>query len=764
MEIPAGVHRQLAVLAREQGVTLFMVVQAGLAVLLSKLGAGDDIPVGTVVAGRTDTALDDLVGFFVNTLVLRTDLSGDPEFTEVLGRVREFWLGALEHQDVPFERLVDELAPDRSLARHPLFQALLTMQNNAPGAADLTGARTSRIDAGTGMARFDLDVLLGEARGGPGGPGGPGGLRGRLMAAADLFDEGTAHAMAARFAAVLAAVAADPRIRPRQADILDPAERAQILREWNDTATPVPDGSIAELFAAQAGQVPDAIAVCCGDACVSYGHLLERAARLAGYLRAAGAGPETVVGLCLDRGAEMVTAVVGAWLAGAAYLPLDPDYPAERLAFMLADSGAGLVVTRGGLPAGLPAVPAVDLSDPEVVAAVAAARPVPMAPVAAGRLAYVIYTSGSTGQPKGVAVTHAGIPSFTAAELERFAVTAGSRVLQLASPGFDASVLELCMAFAAGAILVIAPPGPLAGAALAAVLREDRISHALIVPSVLASLEGADLPDFRVLIVGGEACDVELAARWSAGRRMVNAYGPTELTVMMATSGPLDGASTPPIGTPIANTRVFVLDEWLGPVPAGVTGELYAAGAGLARGYLRRAGLTAERFTACPFGPAGERMYRTGDLAKWTPDGVLVFAGRADEQVKIRGFRIEPGEIEAVLASCPGVAQAAVIAREDTPGDKRLAGYVVPVGDQDQDALAVAVREHAAAQLPGYMVPAAIVVLAALPLNLSGKLDRKALPAPEYTAGPAREPATVARGAALRGVRRRARRGASRPR
>jgi amino acid adenylation domain-containing protein len=773
LEIPAGVHAGLAVLAREQGVTMFMAIQAALAVLLSKLGAGDDIPVGTPVTGRTDEALDDLIGFFVNTLMLRADVSGDPEFAVLLGRVRQFWLGALDHQDVPFERLVDDLAPDRSLARHPLFQVTLALQDDTPLSAGLAGVRASFIPVGTAAARFDLSVNLGEIRDADGRPGG---LRGRLTAAADLFDEGTAAAIAARFLRVVAAVAADPSARLSTVPMLDSAERAQLVTGWNDTAAQVPGGSMPELIAARAVVAPDAAAVCCGDAYVSYRELLERAGRLGGYLRAAGAGPETVVGLCLDRGVDLVTAVVGTWLAGAAYLPLDPAYPADRLAFMLADSRAAVVAGTSAAVENLPAgrLPVIELDDRRTVAAMAGAPPVPVWRPAAGELAYVIYTSGSTGTPKGVGVTHGGLPSFAAAEVDRFAGVPGCRVLQLASAGFDASVLELCLAFASGGTLVVPRPGPLAGPELAAVLRAQAITHALIVPSVLAGVPADELPAFGVLVVGGEACDGELAARWAPGRRMVNAYGPTESTVMIATSGPLDGTGIPPIGTPVVNTRAFVLDEWLGPVPAGTVGELYAAGAGLARGYLGRPGLTAERFVACPFGAGGERMYRTGDLARWTPGGQLVFAGRADEQVKVRGFRIEPGEIAAVLAGHPQVAQAAVIAREDTPGDQRLTAYVVPVGlalDGEGDgtadaagtadgyaatdgntaangdghaALAAAVREHAAARLPGHMVPAAVVVLDALPVTSAGKLNRAALPVPGITPALAgRAPATV---------------------
>jgi hypothetical protein len=423
LEIPAAVHAQLAALAREQGVTLFMVVQAALAVLLSKLGAGDDIPVGTGVAGRTDEALDDLVGFFINTLVLRTDVSGDPGFSAVLGRVREFWLGALDHQDVPFDRLVEDLAPDRSLTRHPLVQVMLTMQANAPTTAGLPGVQTSAVPAGTGAARFDLDIALAVTRDAEDQPGG---LRGRLLAAADLFDEGTARGITGRFARVLAAVAADPAARLRAVQVLDETERTQVVRGWNDTSSDASvasmaglfdlDITVAELFAARAARIPDAIAVSCGDASVSYGELDAQANRLAGYLRQVGAGPEQVVGLCLERGPDMITAMLATWKAGAAYLPLDPTYPVERLRFMLADSGAGVVVARGGLPGGLGAGAVADLANPRVAAVVATMPPAaPPGGGAASGLAYVIYTSGSTGTPKAVAVAHGAVANLAVA-------------------------------------------------------------------------------------------------------------------------------------------------------------------------------------------------------------------------------------------------------------------------------------------------------------------------------------------------------------
>jgi amino acid adenylation domain-containing protein len=759
VHVPADVHQELAALARSAGATMFMVVQAGLAVLLSRLGAGEDVPVGAAVAGRVDVALDELVGFFVNTLVLRTDVSGDPSFTELLGRVRECGLGALDHQDVPFERLVEVLAPARSLARSPLFQVMLTVQNNAPATLDLPGLRAGGLPSGTGAAaRFDLDLSVTETTDADGTPAG---LRGTVTVAADLFDPATAGSIAGRLARVLAAVAADPLVPLHAVGVLDGAERQQVVTGWNDTAAAVPAaGGVGELIGAWAAEGPDVVAVACGGVWLTYGELERRAGALAGRLRGAGAGPEQVVGLCLDRGVEMVAAMVAVWKAGAAYLPLDPGYPAGRLAFMLADSRAALLVSRrqmgvaGELAAWeLPAAGVVWLDDPvaepaaPVVPADAGAR--------AGQLAYVIYTSGSTGQPKGVAVGHGSVVNLVSALGPVLGAGPGVRVLQFASFSFDASVLDVAAVLAAGGTLVVATGAQRAEPALlAGLIAGAGVTAASVVPSLLGVLDPAGVPGLSTVLSGAELLTATEAARWAAGRRLVNTYGPTEATVMVTTVPvDVDGASgqAPPVGSPVANTRMYVLDQWLGPVPAGVAAELYVAGAGLARGYAGRPALTGERFVACPFGAGGERMYRTGDLAKWTPAGQLVYAGRADDQVTIRGFRIEPGEIEATLAACPGVAQAVVTARQDTPGDRRLAAYVIPAdGGAGDDAvaagaeLAKTVREFAAQRLPGYMVPTAVMVLDALPLTPSGKIDRKTLPAPEIVARPARrQPATA---------------------
>jgi nonribosomal peptide synthetase DhbF len=529
---------------------------------------------------------------------------------------------------------------------------------------------------------------------------------------------------------------------------LTSAEVGRLVAGWNETARHVPPLTLAGLFEAQAARTPGAVALACGDAVLSYAELDERAGRLARYLTSLGAGPGQLVAVAMRKSAEVFVAWLGAAKAGAAFLPVDLGYPAERLEFMLADARPDLVVTTMAVASSLPGAagdgpPRVVLDDPVLVRELARQEPGAAGPRAGlGQAAYVIYTSGSTGRPKGTVVTHRGLASLAGSMASAFGIGPGSRVLQLASLGFDAAVMEVLMAWPAGAALVVPEQGPLAGEALARTLDEVAVSHALIVPSVLATIPAGSVRGLDCLIVGGEACPERLVTQWSPGRRMVNAYGPTEVTIAATLSGPLSGSVTPPIGRPVWNTRVFVLDEKLNPVPPGAAGELYVAGAGLARGYLNRPGLSAERFVACPWGVAGERMYRTGDLVRWTSDtsGELEYLGRSDDQVKVRGFRIELGEVESALAAQEGVAQAAATVREDKPGDKRLVGYVVPApGAMLQPA---ALREACARMLPGYMVPAVIMVLDALPLSPAGKLDRRALPAPEYAAGGGRAPAT----------------------
>src|SRR5512142_223191 len=640
VNVDAGLHRALVTLARGVRVSMFMVLQAGFAALLSRLGAGVDIPIGAPIAGRTDDAADDLVGMFVNTLVLRTDVSGDPSFRQLLDRVRDTDLGAYQHQDVPFERLVELLNPTRSLGRHPLFQVMLVLQQTTDAAVDFPGLTVTAEPVAAGSAKFDLTLGLAEHRSADGQPAG---MTGVLEYSLDLFDEATATAIAARLVRLLEAVAGDPDLPVSHLDVLDPAERHTILHGFNDTTRPVPAATLPELFAAQAAKTPDAVAVVFDQVEVTYRELDERANQLARYLIERGVGPESLVGLLLPRSVDLVVAVLGVVKAGGAYLPIDAAYPAERIAFMLNDAAPVCVLTTTTLAGTLPDGPdAVVLDDPATAERIDA-RPA-TAVTDADRVgvllpahpAYVIYTSGSTGPPKGVGVSHTGVSSLAGSLIERLEIGGDSRILQCTSPGFDMAFAELVMALLGGAALVMAAPSRLAAGELGRLCVEQRVTHAALPPALLSAVaEVDDLPAGMTLAVGGEACPGELVRRWSRDRLMINGYGPTESTVCSTMTTALSGEDAPPIGRPVWNTRVFVLDAGLRPVPVGVAGELYVAGAGLARGYLGRAGLTAQRLVACPFGEPGERMYRTGDLARWRADGCLEFLGRSDDQVKV---------------------------------------------------------------------------------------------------------------------------------
>ncbi|MFI6306129.1 amino acid adenylation domain-containing protein [Amycolatopsis thailandensis] len=733
VELSAELHRRVVELASAEQVTLFMVFQAAFAALLSRLGAGGDIPIGTALAGRTDDTLDELVGFFVNMLVLRTDVSGDPSFAELLRRVRETDLAAYAHQDLPFDRVVEEFVPQRSLSREPLFQVALDVRNAPEAELRLPGLEVSGEPLAHGVARYDLMLGLAERRDEHGAPDG---MSGALEFGTDVFDRSTAEALVTRLVRLLESVVAEPSARLSRIDLLAGAERRQVLDDWNPAGSGVPEATVPGLFAAQVARRPEAVALETRDTGVGYAELDARSDLLAGVLAARGAGPETAVAVVLDRSVDLVVAFLAVLKAGAAYLPIDPVLPPERIEYVLGDARPVCALTVDGHRSSIPEgskIPVVLLGADEAAPAAPVVPPSPENP------AYLIYTSGSTGRPKGVAVPHHGIAALVATQAERLAVTEESRVLQFASPGFDASVWELVMALCTGARLVVAED-LLPGAGLAAVVARHGVTHATLPPAVLAASSSEDLAPVTTLVSAGEALSGDLVARWAPGRRFVDAYGPTETTVCSSMSSPLSPGEPPDIGKAVLDSRVYVLDDTLSPAPPGVRGELYVAGASLARGYLGKPGMTAERFVACPF--TDGRMYRTGDRARWTTDGRLLFEGRVDDQLKIRGFRIEPGEIAQVLSAHPAVADAAVVAREYRAGDRRLVAYLVPAGPET-DRSGETLREYAARKLPAYMVPAAFVELEALPLTVNGKLDREALPAPGHgTAGAGRAPAT----------------------
>ncbi|MER6774790.1 amino acid adenylation domain-containing protein, partial [Streptomyces bacillaris] len=690
LEIDRELHGRLAELASDTGTTMFMVFQAALAALLSRLGAGTDIPIGSPIAGRVDEALHDLVGFFVNTLVLRTDTSGNPSFRELLHRVRATDLAAYEHQDIPFERLVEEINPTRTMAHQPLVQVILAFQNITAPDFQLGDLRVSFEPTTNGTAKFDLGMGLRELRSPEGVPEGVVGL---VEYATDLFDAGTVEALVARLTRILSAAVADPDRKIGLIDILGPNERRLVLSHGNSEAVARPGATLPELFERHVRATPGQVALVFGETELTYEELDSRANRMARWLVGQGVGPDHIVALVLPRSLDLVVSVMAVAKAGAAYLCVDPDYPRERIAYMVADARPTLVLASPDTSAVLPDdVPTVVMEgDTDSLAPHGSDADLTdgdrRAPLHSGNLAYVIYTSGSTGEPKAVLITHEGLGNLASMQQETLAVGNGSRVMQVVSASFDAFFWELAMSLLAGATWVLARPEQLLpGAGLSELTFEHGITHISLTPSALAVMapEGG-LPAGATLVVGAEACPPDVVDQWSKGRLMFNSYGPAESTVCVTMSEPLSGAAVPPIGRPISQTRAYVLDSGLMPVPVGVVGELYVTGAGLARGYARRPALTAERFVADPFGEPGDRMYRTGDLVRWSGGGNLEFVGRADDQVKIRGYRIEPAEVEAAVSALPGVAQAAVTVREDSPGDKRLVAYVVPAGEAAGD-------------------------------------------------------------------------------
>ncbi|MEU4217009.1 amino acid adenylation domain-containing protein [Actinoplanes sp. NPDC026623] len=730
-DLDATLHGALLALARKHQATLFMVLHAGLVAVLSRSGAGTDIPIGTPVAGRSDEAVHDQVGFFVNTLVLRTDGSGNPSFAELLARVRETDLAAYTHQDVPFERLVEILNPARSVSRHSLFQVMLVADNAVTRNWQLPGVRIEPEPLGHETTKFDLSLFI---RAQHAADGSPAGVRGTFEYAMDLFDAATIETLADRLLRFLGEAVQDPSRPVGDYEVLTGAERQRILHDWNDTDRPLPALTATRLWDQQAARTPEATAVVCGPRRLSYTELDRRANRLARRLIGRGAGPERTVAVALPRSELMVVALLAVVKTGAACLPVDLDSPAALLASIVADTRPVLLIRDTAAEfAGADGVPVVDAGEPalEALPAGAVTDSERTAPLLPAHPAWITCTSGYTGAPKSVVATQQGVVNYCAWARDTYRVEPGS-IAPVRGPYLD-SVL---VALSGGGTVSVTPDGAGSPDGTA-----GRVSPLRLLPSELRAAAGPTSPSVTA-VTGGEVLPSASARSWSqTGAEVFNEYGVAECTAGSVVHRVGDAPDVVvPIGRPIANTRAYVLDGGLRPVPVGVVGELYLAGAGLGRGYVRRPGLTAERFVACPFG-RGERMYRTGDLARWRTTGDLDFLGRTDDRTTIRGFRIDLGEIEAALAGQAGVVQSAVTVREDEPGDRRVVAYVVPAAEATVDPRGL--REVVARHLPEFLATTGVVLSATLPTTANGKLDRWALPAPgpQDRAGPP-EPAS----------------------
>ncbi|MCU1646291.1 MAG: non-ribosomal peptide synthetase [Nocardia sp.] len=735
--IPESTVRHLRELAWQHDASLFMTLHAGLALLLAAWSGSDDIAIGTPVAGRGAAALDDLVGMFVNTLVLRTEVSAAESFSALLERVRSLDLAAFAHADLPFEQVVEVLDPPRSRSRHPLFQVVLALQNLEPVRPELSGLHVEPVILPSPSSRFDLEFTVAQA---------DSGLTLDVQYATELFGHDTITALVERYLLLLQRVTADPHTPTARVGLLSPSEYRRTVRDWNDTDGADTDLLLPDLLAAAVRRAPDAEAVRCGDLVLTYRELDERSDRIAQWLTSRAIGSEDVVALGMSRSLPWVVACWGVTKSGAAFMPVDPGFPQARIADMIHEAGARIVVTTAGESAAFAGQPIVEVLALDADGSNTALRQLQSQPEECpprqhiGTAAYVIHTSGSTGLPKGVVVSHAGLANMAAAQHRCIGADERSRILCLATPSFDVSVWELVLAAGAAATLLVAPPDAYAGAELTQLLRRERVTHAFVTPAVLACTDPVDLPGLSVVLTGGEACPPAVASAWGAAHRLLNAYGPTEATVIATMSRALDGDHAITIGAPVVGMRCYVLDRSLRPMPIGATGELYLGGPAVARGYLGRFAATAARFVADPFGPAGARLYRTGDLVTWSATGELIYQGRSDFQVKVRGMRVELGEIEAAVATAPGVAQV-VATRAQSPGGATLVAYAVPESGRTLDPAEL--TKAAAQRLPDYLLPV-VVVLDRLPLLVNGKVDRAALPLPPALSTGYRPPVTDA--------------------
>jgi surfactin family lipopeptide synthetase A len=709
-------------LSRQEGVTLFVALLAAFNTVLYRYTGQEDLLIGTSTAGRKRLGIQGLMGYFLNTLVLRTNLSGDPTFRELLVWVREVTNSAFAHEDIPFEYLIKELHPERNLRQNPLFQVMLSLEPSLPVLP--SGWTLTQMDVETDTAKFDLYLELDDR---------PEGLIGRFEYSTDLFDAATIDRMFGHWQTLLESVVADPERRLSELPLLTKAERYQLLVEWNATQTGYPvDRCIHQLFEVQVKRAPDAVAVVYEDAQLTYRELNQRANQLAHHLQQLGVGPEVLVGLYTERSLEMVVGMLGVLKAGGAYVPLDPAYPQDRLAFILQDAQVPVLLSQQRLAEGMPRHTAYVIcldTDWERIAQECdqnlIGRAIPE------NLAYVIYTSGSTGRPNGVAIEHRSTVAFTHWAMSVFTPKDLAGVLASTSICFDLSVFEIFVPLCSSGTVILAEnvlhlPHLAAG---------KQVTLINTVPSAMAELiHSGSLPaSVHTVNLAGEPLHntlVQQLYQQDTVHRVFNLYGPTEDTTYSTFTLVEKGEREPSIGRPIANTQVYILDSHLQPVPIGVVGELYLGGDGLARGYLRRPGLTAERFIPNPFSQQPSvRLYKTGDLSRYLPDGNIEFLGRIDHQVKIRGFRIELGEIETILRQHPQVREAVVVAREDTPGDKRLVAYAIPT--QGQRPANKNLRSFLKEKLPEHIIPSSLVLLDTLPLTSNGKIDRRALPAPQ---------------------------------